>query len=271
VAARPGHLDVVGRHRRVTRTTARALDKALLLAATLCLAGNAYHVPSRAFWDALLKDRFYLLLVFLAVVGVFGALTPFESWHARSLADRNVTTRRRVMSCFGRMLEISEGVSPPLPLGDLGLHVWKRVRTLRHPVHGVLRRVATYRMATSPLNRAFTPTRGVGAVGLCWSKDHEYQFDVGPLVERLRDEETFDRYAAEHGGEAVMNLSWVEFEKVKHRTALFATPVRNGRNKFVGCISVDASRGFEVLHCRELIEEMSNLGLAIGREEFECT
>lgn len=253
------------------RSTAKALDKVGLLSATLALAGNTYHVPSRYFWDLLLKDRNYLLLVLLGLVGVFGALTPFESWHARSLADRNVTTRRRIMSSFGRMLDISSRISPPLAVGDLALHVWKRRRTLRHPVHGVLKRVATYRMATAPINRAFTPARGVGVVGLCWRKDHEYKFDVTPLVDLLRDEESFRRYAEEHGDEAVMNLDWIEFNQLKHRAALFATPVRNGRNKFVGCVSVDASRGFEVLDTRELIEEMSNLGLAIGREDFECT
>jgi len=253
------------------RRGARAADKTALMAATLCLAGNSYKVPSPAFWDSLLQGRSYLLLGLLALVGVFGALTPFESWHARSLADRNVTTRRQIMSSFGRILEISNGVDPPLPTGDLALHVWKRQRTLRHPVHGVLKRVATYRMAVSPMNRSFTPVRGVGVVGLCWKKDHEYRFDVTSLADELTDEGKFLSYVDEHGSEAVMNLNWVEFQQLKHRAALFATPIRNGRTKFVGCISVDASRGFSVLNCRELIEEMSSLGLAIGREEFECT
>lgn len=253
------------------RATAKAADKTVLLSATLCLAGKTYHVPSQPFWSSLLQERPHLMLAFLVVAGVFGAFTPFETWQRRSLADRNVAMRRRILSTFGRLQEISAEVRPALPTGDLALHVWRKRRTLRHPVRGVLKRVATYRMSSYPANRRFSPTMGVGVVGLCWQRDREVGFDVAPLARALTNEQAFDRFVEQHGPEAVMNLDWEAFEEVRHRTALFATPIRNGRNRFVGCVSVDAGHGYEILHSRELLEEMSNLGSAIGREDFECT
>ncbi|KFU77337.1 hypothetical protein SAMN04489729_0494 [Amycolatopsis lurida] len=255
----------------MSRRTAKAADKTILLSATLFLAGKAYNVPSKPFWDGLLNGRSFLLLVVLVMAGVFGAFTPFESWQRRAFVDRNVMMRRRVLSTFGRLLDISAKIEPPLDTGDLALHVWRKTRTPRHPVHGVLKRLSSYRMSSFPATRSFTPVRGIGAVGLCWQHDREVKFDVAPLVERLTDQVKYDDHVAHHGSESVMNLKWEEFQALKHRTALFVTPIRSGRNKFVGCVSVDAGRGYEVLDRRELLEEMTNLGMAIGREDFECT
>jgi hypothetical protein len=119
------------------------------------------------------------------------------------------------------------------------------------------------------MNRAFAPPKGVGAVGMCWQKDREVRFDVAELSEMIGAETEFTKYVEEFGAETVMNLSWRQFEDFRHRTALFAVPIRNGRSKFIGCISVDASRGFEILDDRILIEEMSNLSLAIGQDDFQ--
>lgn len=253
------------------RVVARAIDRSIVLLATLCLTGNAYHVPSAQFWSSILQDRPYLPLVQLGIVAVFGVLTPFENWRARSLSDRNVGMRRRMLSTFGRILEIGNKVTPPLDTGDLAMHVWQKRKSLRHPLSGTLKRLSTYRMATAPANRSFSPKKGVGAVGLCWEKDREYTFDAAEISEKLTTKAAFTVHAERFGSESVMNLTWQEFERVKHRTALFVVPIRNGRNKFVGCLSVDASRGYQTLKRRELIEEMSNLGLAIALDEFECT
>lgn len=252
------------------RATARAVDKIALAAVTLCLAANAYGVPTQGFWSAVRRDHPYLLILLLLLVGVFGAFTPFEGWSTRSLADRSVTMKQRILSSFGRMLEIASAVTPPLETGDLALHIWRKKRTLRHPLSGVLARVASYRMSTYPINRSFTPLRGVGVVGMCWAKNHDIAVDVGPLNEKITDEAAFTEYVGQHGSESVMNLEWPDFESFRHRTAIFASPIRNGRNRFVGCLSVDASRGFAALNRRELKEEIANLALAVGREEFEC-
>lgn len=253
----------------MTRGTAKLADRLVLLLATLCLAGNAYHVPSAGTWSSILQDRPYLLPIFLLIVGVFGAFTPFEQWHSRSVADQNVMMRRSILSTFGRVLELSGEIDPPLETGDLALHVWRKRRSLRHPVSGTLKRVASYRMATSPMNRPFSPTKGVGVVGICWQKNKEMRFNAAEPSAAITSETEFDKYVTEYGRESVMNLNWQQFEDFKHRTALFAVPIRNGRGNFIGCISVDASRGFEVLNTRVTIEEMSKLSLSIGQDDFQ--
>ena len=252
------------------RATARATDKVTLSVATLCLAANTYGVPSQALWNSVRREHPYLLILLLLLVALFGALAPFETWSTRSLADRSVIMKRRILSSFGKLLEMAGEVRPPLDTGDLALHIWQKRRSIRHPFTGVLVRIASYRMSTSPLNRSFSPSRGVGVVGMCWASNCETAFDVAPLVATLTTEGSFTSYVREHGTEAVMNLRWPQFRNFGHRTAIFASPIRNGRNRFVGCISVDASRGFTTLDRRELKEEVANLALAVGREEFEC-
>jgi hypothetical protein len=248
---------------------AKLADRSFLLLGTLCLAGNAYHVPSAGAWSSILQGKPYLLPLFLLVVGVFGAFTPFEQWQSRSVADQNVLMRRSILSSFGKILELATRIEPPLETGDLALHVWRKRRSIRHPVSGTLKRLATYRMATSPMTRAFSPLKGVGAIGLCWQNDQEIRINATELTETIGSETEFDKYVDEFGPGAVMNLTWRQFEYFRHRTALFAVPIRNGRSKFIGCISVDASRGFEILNDRILIEEMSNLSLAIGQDDFQ--
>jgi hypothetical protein len=52
---------------------------------------------------------------------------------------------------------------------------------------------------------------------------------------------------------------------------VFANPIRNGRNSFIGCISVDASHGFDTLDCQELKEQMTLLSLVVGQAGIEST
>jgi hypothetical protein len=254
----------------VKRVHSRAIDKIIVLSATICLAGESYGVPSSQFWGHVRQGHPYIPFLLLAVVGVF-ALSPFESWSTRALADRSVIMKRQILSVFGKLLEMSSAIKPPLDTGDLALHIWQKRRTLRHPISGVLKRIATYRMSTHPTNRSFTPVKGVGVVGLCWQHNQEVDQDVSELDATLTDEAVYEEYVRVHGKESVMGLGWRDFKKVKHRTAVFATPIRNGRNRFMGCISVDASRGYAVLEKRKLMEEITNLALAVGREDFECT
>lgn len=159
-------------------------------------------------------------------------------------------------------------IRPAIGVNDLSLHIWRRKRTLRHPRNGELLRVATYRLGSTPLTRSFHPTKGVGVVGLCWKYDKEVGVDVSALSGDLTDMASFQEYRDVHGDDAVMGLTWEEFCRVNHRGAVFATPIRNSRSKFVGCVSLDAARGYAELNNDRLWHQLNSLSLLIGREGF---
>lgn len=253
------------------RSGARAADKAILLVATVGLAGNAYDVPTARMWDTIAADRPYILIAFLCVVGVFGALTPIEALTERRRVNRDVNIRHQILSVFGQLLKLGRRVNPQLEMTDLGLHIWRRRLTLRHPLRGVLIRAATYRLGTTPVVRPFSPPWGVGVVGLCWKGNQEVGIDVAKLSRAVPDLPSYRQYVVDHGGDAVMNLSWSEFNNVKHRGAVFASPIRNGRNKFIGCISFDASHGFDDLDSEELRQHMGLLCVVLGQAGIEST
>lgn len=248
--------------------TASILDKGAVLVGTLCLAGNQYKVPSIDFWQSVMQDRGYLSIVFISVVGVFGAFTPFSAWASRGQVDRSVVLQTQMLSNFGKLIALGQSISRPLPMSDLGLHVWRVRRSVRHPIKGTLVRVSTYRLGTTPGLRAFRPTIGQGVVGLCWKFDRECKVDVEALAVELDNEQKFTDYRLANGSDLVMNLSWKQFEEVRHRGAVFASPVRNGRNKFIGCVSVDASRDYSSLDSEELWSELNSVCLRIRQAGF---
>ncbi len=233
------------------------LDKTFVLVGTLCLAGNQYKVPSVEFWQSIMQDRGYLVVVFLGIVGIFGAFAPFSSRAALTQVDKSVISQTQMLSNFGKLIELGQKLNPALKMSDLGLHVWRVRRSLKHPIKGSLIRVSTYRLGTTPGLRAFRPAIGEGVVGLCWKFDREHSVDVEMLSDSVDNEVRFREYREKNGPDSVMNLSWRQFEEFRHRGAVFASPVRNGRNKFVGCVSVDASRGFKALDSDELWSELT--------------
>ena len=95
--------------------------------------------------------------------------------------------------------------------------------------------------------------------------------DVQHLDSTLSTEDLYNQYQQANGGDSVMNLTWTDFNRVKHRGAVFAYPIRNAKNRFIGCLSVDATRGFSALDRDELKNQMSLLSLVIGQAGFENT
>jgi hypothetical protein len=249
--------------------TAKAIDRSVLMTGTVGLAGQSSRLPSAYFWDTVVGRQPYVTIVMLVLVGVFGALSPVEALSARARADNELNVRKHILAGFGQIVDIAKQVDPPLDINDLALHIWRIRRTLRHPDGGVLARVATYRLGVTPPNRPFTPPKGVGVVGLCWKRDEETEMDVTALSQLHDSASKYRSYVERHGGDAVMNLTWVEFNRLKHRGAVFAHPIRNGHNRFVGCVSVDASRGYVELSGTRLQREMGMLCLVVAQTGFE--
>jgi hypothetical protein len=248
-------------------TTARTADRIVLLAATLVLAGKQYAFPSATFWEAIVTDRPFLLVTLIATVGVFGVITPFETLTRGIRLQRQVVLRGQILTAFGQLLDVTSTVQPPLALNDPGLHIWRRQRTLRHPM-GELVRMATYRLGSTPLTRPLRPTQGVGVVGVCWKLNQEVGRDVEDLAAGLTDEQTFRSYRQQHGPDSVMGFSWAEFQRFKHRGAIFASPIRNGRSIFIGCVSFDATHGYNQLNSSRIWHELNSLCLLLGQDGF---
>ncbi|MFG1948800.1 hypothetical protein [Nonomuraea sp. NPDC048826] len=236
--------------------------------ATLALAGKQYGYPSTATWQFITAEHPYILVTLIAVVGVFGVLTPFEALTHRIRVQRQVVIRGQILTTFGQLLEVTSKVRPTLAPSDPALHVWQRRRTLRHPA-GELIRIATYRLGSTPMTRSLRPARGIGVVGLCWKRNHEVGLNILDLAQHLTDESKFATYRQQNGPDAVMGFSWPDFERYRHRGAVFASPVRNGRSKFIGCVSFDASHGYDQLDCARTWHELNSLCHLLGQDELE--
>ncbi|GAB3810431.1 hypothetical protein [Micromonospora zhanjiangensis] len=248
--------------------TAKLLDRLIVLAATLILTARQYSLPNEQLWIGLVGGRSYILLILLTIIAIFGAFTPFQDLATRRLIDRRSAIRQQVLVHYGQMLKVSQRIRPPLDLADLGLHVWRIRRSFRHPLKGHLKRVATYRLGSAPTTRAFAPPKGVGVVGLCWERNEEVHVDVAAIASACPTEAEYEAFRAREGDAAVMRFPWKEFQRLKHRGAVFASPIRNGHGKFIGCVSVDASHGFTTLDTRAFWREINQVCVLIGHDRF---
>lgn len=247
--------------------TAKIVDRAVMLAATSVLIAQEYAVPSESFWDDIMGGRGYLVAALVLIIATFGALAPLQLWAERSQMERRTAIRHQILNHFGRLLEIASQAEPKPAASDLGLHLWRTAWSLRRPRRRLVR-AATYRLGSTPATRVFEPGKGVGVVGLCWKRNEEVAINVEDLARRLTTQIDFDAYRRDNGADAVMNLTWSEFVRVRHRGAVFASPIRDARGGFVGCVSVDASSGFSLLACNELWHEINSLCMMLGSDSL---
>lgn len=250
-------------------SAARATDRLIMLAATVTLASKQYGFPSDDLWRDVEQEYSYVLVALILIAGFFGVAAPSESWSQRLRIERRLVMRRHVLTAFGQLIEVCAAAAPAIEVSDLGLHVWQRKRNYRHPFRGELTRVATYRLGASPATRRIRPTPGVGVVGLCWKLDQEVSLDVASLAQDLVDEDVFTAFRAQEGADAVMGFSWEEFQRYRHRGAVFATPIRNGRSGFVGCVSFDVSHGYDALNVQRIWHILNSLSFVVGEDGFE--
>jgi hypothetical protein len=245
--------------------TGKALDATVLLAATVTIALDEKETP------ASLAKHFdknsWQLIVIIAVAAIIGTIGPFSRFANRNGIDRRLILNRNILASLGELVEIANNVNPTLGMSDPGLHFWRPRRTFRHPISRELQRIGFFRLGNTPVTRSFSPLPGVGVVGLCWRDNQPHSVDVEALATLLTTQSTFDARRATDK-DSVMNLSWAEFSRVKHRGAVFATPVRGRRGKFIGCISIDTTAGYAGLstHIPALA---ANLAANVGASELE--
>lgn len=249
--------------------TAKALDRTVLLVATVCLAACQYDVPNKTFWRQLPGGRGYLALCLILAVGAFGTFVPFQTVAVRRQVKRKAALRQQILTHFGRIQAITARSGLSLDLSDPGLHIWRIRRTLRHPISPRLSRLATYRLGSTPATRAFSPRKGTGVIGLAWKENKEVAINVAELAARIPDEQSYLRHRQANGDDAVMGMTWAEFCRVRHRGAVFASPVRNALGEFVGCVSVDTSHGFSSLATPDLWHEINALCAELGDDGLE--
>ncbi|MQY05181.1 hypothetical protein [Actinomadura macrotermitis] len=250
-------------------SVARAVDRGVIFAATVMLACKQYGFPSERTWDSFNGKYSFVLIGLIVIAGFFGLASPFESFTQRLRIERRVVMRRHILTAFGQLLEICKAINPPNSTSDLGLHFWQKKRTVRHPLNGELVRISTYRLGAAPATRKLRPRLGVGVVGLCWKYDQETGVNVEEVARSLVDRDTFESFRDQKGVDAVMGFTWEEFQRYSHRGAVFASPVRNARSRFVGCVSFDVSRGYDDMDVQRVWHVLNSLSFVLGQDGFE--
>lgn len=76
-------------------------------------------------------------------------------------------------------------------------------------------------------------TKGKGAVGLCWADRGNVTLDLMPL--RGMTKKAFERLS----DEARARMSWADYQATKAYSAVYATPVRDHEDRFIGVASID--------------------------------
>ena len=246
--------------------TAKTIDRTIVLVATIGLVGKEYSTPMG--WTKFTASHPNVVIALVVIAGVFGALAPVEQVALRNETPRRVSQLRSVLDNLGAFLKTARAANASQQLDDLGLHVWRVRRSLRHP-KGFLERVGSYRLGLGQMNvEGFRPPKGEGIVGLCWKANLPIGCDVEALAKDLVDKESFDSRRRDDAS-SVMGFDWQEFQRVKHRGAVFAAPIRRGRKqRFAGCWSLDASNGYQELVAKGIESELNRMAAAFNSRDF---
>ncbi|MFC9433674.1 hypothetical protein [Nocardia sp. NPDC057030] len=232
------------------------------------LGAKSQGFPEQSLWDDLTGHLPGLIPALLIVAAVF-TLGPFAARAQRSLVHQRTQLEREVLVQFGRMIREADRVIVGFRFEDLGLHAWQVKRSGWFLGTKRLRRVATYRLGGNVVLRKFEPKLGQGVVGMCWEQNTETSFDVEELAGRVTTEADFNSVRAMGGEAAVMGLNWDEFLRVRHRGAVFASPIRDDNHDFRGCLSLDAKGQYAVLASSEVPELLNELALRMQAHGFE--
>ncbi|MBF6330627.1 hypothetical protein [Nocardia transvalensis] len=249
---------------------AAAWDKGIATAALALLAAKNQNFPDQRLW-ADIADRVPVVVPALLIVVAVFTLGPFAARAQQSLVDRRTQLEREIFIQFGRMIREADRVIDGFQFEDLGLHAWQVKRPWWFVGGKRLHRVAIYRLGGNIVLRKFEPRRGQGVVGMCWDRNAEADFDVESLASRAKTKAVFEAVRAAEGDTAVMGLTWDEFLQVRHRGAVFASPIRDCNHNFRGCLSLDAKSDYAALASSavpELLNELASRMQAHGFDEM---
>ncbi len=249
-------------------TAAAALDKGIATATLVALAAKSQNFPDQRLWDGI-TGRVPVLVPILLVIATIFTLGPFAARAQRSLVSRRTELEREVFVQFGKMIREADRAVTRFRFEDLGLHAWRVKRPWWILGEKRLQRVATYRLGGNVVLRKFEPKRGQGVVGMCWEHNAEAAFDVESLAAAVDDEAKFNALRATRGDDAVMKLPWNEFQQVRHRGAVFASPIRDDNHNFRGCLSLDAKGDYAALSASTVPELLNELALRMQAHGFD--
>jgi hypothetical protein len=202
--------------------------------------------------------------VAVAAVGGVAILQAVRGGVHRYRLDRSSAFERTASQALGqafRELVRLDG----LTIDNVGISAWIVQRRVRKPWQKYLTRVGRLRLTSAPLPSRVVWTRGKGIIGRCWERENIVAQETKDLWE---PHWTCTR--AEWKGlnnRVKLRLKHKEWHHIrgKYRGAV-AVPIVDDRNRFVGCISIDARDGAEwqALNRQEVVDIAAQAGTTVG-------
>lgn len=219
-------------------------------------------------------------LAMTTIAAFFGVFQPVRSHHDRQQKPVRDTLNRQLLYVIGDLVNRCQQIaddsrahasarSPALSFdaGDLGLHIWKLAwrRRLGWPFFGQeLERLRTMKLGSLPASRQISFYKGKGVVGECWQLNDEIITDIESKYRGVRSEADWLKLPpAERGG-----FSYREFQQVRDRGAILASPVRDHTNRFIGCVSLDVKTGAAFIRDDQVRGKIRQLCTQLGGSYF---
>lgn len=224
----------------------------------------------------------WLPLALTTTAAFFGVFQPIASHRYQKKRPIREAWDRHLLHALGDLIVRCQQIGNPTKtgsrasrltarafnFGDLGLHVWKVVWRIKRewPFIGQeLERVRTVRLGSLPALRQISFVKGKGIVGKCWVLNDEVVSDNESRYRDIFSEGDWLKLeASERDG-----FSYQEFVRVKDRGAILASPIRNHKRQFIGCVSVDVKTGIQFLEDEFVRGRVQQLCIGLGGSYFE--
>jgi hypothetical protein len=234
------------------------------------------------FWNYPPIKRIAWLPIGLTIsAAFFGTFQPFRVHRENQKQPARAVWDRHLLHTLGNVLLrcqqlTNEKITTPKSRSkvvefywpDLALHVW-RVTWVVQPrppflVHELLR-IRTVRLGSLPALRPVRFYKGKGVVGTSWLRNDEVIVDNESRYGQIDSEDEWNRLNHQQRD----GLSYQEFTLVRDRSAILASPIRDSKGGFIGCVSVDIRQGADLLRDEVLRNQIQQLCIGLGGAYFE--